>query len=199
MKFTLAFTFSCLVVVVLVAFSGQAFADSTAVGLCSAAGTHYTTIQAAVNAAEALTPPSTVRVCHRPLPRAGIDHQEFDVDGGCRCHPCHRRCCGAAAIWWPRPKRVRHLWQSRSRADFRAGPGDHLTVSGLTVDGTGNNITGCAGPGSLRPRWREFTSKTLPERSLKTPFETNISLISPTTAGVRTGWRSTLKARVIPQ
>jgi hypothetical protein len=48
---------------VLAALSGQAFAGSTAVGLCAAPGTHYTTIQAAVTAAEALTPPSTVRVC----------------------------------------------------------------------------------------------------------------------------------------
>jgi hypothetical protein len=60
---TRTFIFACLFSVMLVAFSGQAFASNTAVGLCSAAGTHYTTIQAAVTAAEALATPRTVRVC----------------------------------------------------------------------------------------------------------------------------------------
>jgi hypothetical protein len=55
---TRSFTLSCLALIVLVAFSGQAFAGAAAVGLCSAAGTHYTTIQAAVNAAELLAPPT---------------------------------------------------------------------------------------------------------------------------------------------
>jgi len=56
--------FACLALLTLAALSGQAFAASNAaVGLCPASGTHYTTIQAAVNAVELLAAPRTVRVC----------------------------------------------------------------------------------------------------------------------------------------
>src|SRR5271156_1880047 len=58
-----SFTFAGLALLALATLSGQASAGNVAVGLCSAQGTHYLTIQAAVTAAEALTPPNVVRVC----------------------------------------------------------------------------------------------------------------------------------------
>ena len=67
-------TFPCLVLLMLVALSGQVFAGSTAVGFCAAAGTHYPTIQAAVTAAEALSPPNTVRVC------PGVYHEQVVIN-----------------------------------------------------------------------------------------------------------------------
>jgi len=57
MHLTRSFTLSCscLVLVVLIALSGPAFATSSSVtvGLCAGPGTHYTTIQAAVTAVSA--------------------------------------------------------------------------------------------------------------------------------------------------
>lgn len=65
MRTVRSFPFPRLALLALIALSGQAFAASnTAVGLCSASGIHYTTIQAAVNAVELLNSlPRTVRVC----------------------------------------------------------------------------------------------------------------------------------------
>ncbi len=57
------FRFVGLALLGLAALSGPAFASNTAVGLCSASGTHYFTIQDAVNAVELLPTPRTVRVC----------------------------------------------------------------------------------------------------------------------------------------
>jgi pectin methylesterase-like acyl-CoA thioesterase len=57
---------SCLALVVLVALSGQAFAsNSVTVGLCAGPGTHYITIQAAVNA---VSIGGTVKVCPGTYP-----------------------------------------------------------------------------------------------------------------------------------
>jgi hypothetical protein len=65
MHFTRTLTFCCLALVVLAAFRGQAFAATSAtVGLCAGPGTHYTTIQAAVNAAGV----TTVSVCPGTYP-----------------------------------------------------------------------------------------------------------------------------------
>jgi parallel beta-helix repeat protein len=52
-------TFCCLALFVLAALNRQAFASSATVGLCAGPGTHYLTIQAAVNASGV----STVEVC----------------------------------------------------------------------------------------------------------------------------------------
>jgi hypothetical protein len=69
-----SFTFACLALLAFAALSEQASAGNVAVGLCAAAGTHYLTIQAAVTAAEALTPPNVVRVC------PGTYHEQVVID-----------------------------------------------------------------------------------------------------------------------
>jgi hypothetical protein len=65
MDSTRSFPFSCLALVVLLGLGGQAFSSTVTVGLCPGPGTHYTTIQAAVNAVSA---GSTIKVCPNNYP-----------------------------------------------------------------------------------------------------------------------------------
>ena len=71
---------SCLALVVLVALSAQAFATSATVGLCAGPGTHYTSIQLAVNAVPA---GSTVKVCPGNYQEQVTITSTADIDGNC--------------------------------------------------------------------------------------------------------------------
>jgi hypothetical protein len=146
MKFTLGYTFSCLALLVLTAFSGQAFAGNTAVGLCTAAGTHYSTIQAAVNAAQLLTAPSTVRVCPGIYPEQVLITKSLTLMGVVDTS----RATDAPVIVPPSGGLVQNgvdIFGAGVAAQiFVQGPGITVTVSDLTVDGTGNNIASCGPP-----------------------------------------------------
>lgn len=79
---THGFTLSCLALVALTALSGQTFAASNVVaGLCPAPGTHYLTIQAAVNAVELAPTPRTVRVCPGSYPEQVIITASLTLEG----------------------------------------------------------------------------------------------------------------------
>jgi hypothetical protein len=138
--------FACLFSVTFVAFSGQAFAGNTAAGLCTAAGTHYTTIQAAVNAAELLSPPNTVRVCPGTYPEQVLITQSLTLTGV----EDATRATDAPVITPPSGGLVQNgldIFGNPVAAQiFVQGPGITVTVSDLTVDGTGNNLAGCAPP-----------------------------------------------------
>jgi hypothetical protein len=140
------FILACLFSVMLAAFSGQAFAGNTAAGLCTAAGTHYATIQEAVNAAELLTPPSTVRVCPGTYPEQVLITQSLTLIGVADA----ARDNDAPVILPPSGGLVQNgtdiFGNGVAAQIFVQGPGITVTVSDLTVDGTGNNIASCGPP-----------------------------------------------------
>jgi hypothetical protein len=134
------FTFACLALLALAAFSGQASATSnTAVGLCSAAGTHYLTIQAAVNAVELLPAPRTVRVC------PGTYTEQVMITAALTLEGVANGTSDAAVIVPPSPGGL-----ASNGSDIFGNPvaaqifvqGAAVTVSHLTVDGTGSNGNG---------------------------------------------------------
>jgi hypothetical protein len=125
---------------VFAAISGQAFAGSTAVGLCSAAGTHYTTIQAAVTAGELLSPPVTVRVC------PGIYPEQVTITKSLTLTGVVGGTNDAAVVVVPTGGLV-----TNGVADIFGFPtaaqifvqNATVTISHLTVDGNNNGLSGC--------------------------------------------------------
>src|SRR6266403_3579936 len=75
---TRSFTFFCLALVMLLGLGGQAFASTVTVGLCAGPGTHYTTIQLAVNA---VSPGDTVKVCPGNYPEQVSINKNLTVIG----------------------------------------------------------------------------------------------------------------------
>jgi parallel beta-helix repeat protein len=134
-------TFSSLALVGLIALTGQAFAASSTVtvGLCAGPGTHYTTIQAAVNAVAAAFPAvGTVKVCPGTYPeQVVINHKNLTLIG-----------VGPAASVVVPPATGLGLTGSDSRGRSIAVQisvlNANVTVSHITVDGAGNQVDGCA-------------------------------------------------------
>ncbi len=144
-RISCSFTSGCLVLLALASFSGRASAtSSTAVGLCSAAGTHYLTIQAAVNAAELLPAPRTVRVC------PGTYTEQVTITAALTLEGVANGTSDAAVIVPPL------AGLSSNGSDIFGNPvaaqifvqGAAATVSHLTVDGTGSNGNGLSGCGT---------------------------------------------------
>jgi hypothetical protein len=146
MRTVRSFPFARLALLVLVALSGRAFAASnTAVGLCSAAGIHYTTIQAAVNAVELLTAPRTVRVC------PGTYTEQVSITLGLILEGVASGTTDAAVVLPPSPgglvQNGSDIFGNPVAAQiFVASTSGSVTVSHLTVDGTGNLLSGCGAP-----------------------------------------------------
>ena len=126
----------------LVAFSGLAFASNTAVGLCAAAGIHYTTIQAAVNAAEALAAPRTVRVCPSTYPEQVTITESLTLEGVTNgtndlvviTPPTTGAVANTNDVSTGNPIAAQILVENTSA----------VTISNLTVDGFGNQLPVCS-------------------------------------------------------
>jgi Right handed beta helix region len=135
-----SFTLSCLVLVVLAALSGQAFASSATVGLCAGPGTHYTTIQAAVNA-PAVT---TVEVCPGTYQeQVIITKSSFTLKG------IVAGTADAAVIVVPGGGLVSNgsdIYSQPVAAQIFVKNATAVTVSHLTVDGNNNGLSGCSAP-----------------------------------------------------
>jgi hypothetical protein len=176
MHSTRSFNFACLFLVLLAAFSGQAFAGNTAVGLCAAAGTHYSTIQAAVNAAELLTPPNTVRVCPgtyteqvlvtKNLTLTGVADASNGTDAPVVVPPSGGLVQNGTDIFG-NPVAAQIFVASTS-----ATPS--VTVSDLTVDGTGNNLAGCGGP-TLEGIYFQNTGGEILKNTVRNQFQTDFA------------------------
>src|ERR1017187_3530691 len=136
-------TFSSLALVGLIALTGQAFAaSSNTVGLCAGPGTHYTTIQAAVNA---VSPAGTVKVCPGTYAeQVIINNKNLTLIG---IGPT------ASVVVPPAGGLVQN---GHDLADFPVFAvaaqilvlDANVTISHLTVDGAGNGLDGC---GSVNP------------------------------------------------
>jgi hypothetical protein len=133
---TRTFTFSCLALVVLAALSGQAFASTVAVGTCPTAT--FPTIQLAINAVPA---GSTIQICPgnyheqvlitKKLTLVGIAGAAGD-DAAVILPPTTGMVANTVSVDSGDPIAAQILVTS--------GP---ASISNLTVDGTGNGITGC--------------------------------------------------------
>jgi Right handed beta helix region len=131
---------SLFVLLVLAAcFASQtAQATSTAVGLCSAPGVHYTTIQAAVNAVSA---GGTVEVCPGTYPEQITISKNLTLKG------VVSGTSDEAVVLPPSGGIVANgtdIYGSPVAAQILVQNASAVTISHLTVDGTGNNFAGCS-------------------------------------------------------
>jgi hypothetical protein len=133
-------TFSCLALVAL-ALTGQAFSSSVAVGSCTALAHTYTTIQAAVNAS---APGTIIEICPGIYPEQVVVNKRLTLEG----IPSGGE--DAAVIVPP----LTGLVQNAVDLDIATSIAAQIlvqntssvlvTISNLTVDGTGNLIDGCS-------------------------------------------------------
>jgi hypothetical protein len=140
MHTTRTLTFSCLALLVLAAFSGQAFAGSVVVGNCPGSGPHFTTIQAAVN-----YPSSTiVKVCPGIYREQVVINKPLNLQGVVSTAPPPTQ--DAAVILPPLTGLIQNTTDVFTSAPVAAqllvlntvGP---VLISNLTVDGKGNGLS----------------------------------------------------------
>jgi parallel beta-helix repeat protein len=135
---TRSFTFSCLASVMLLGLGGQAFGNNLAVGLCPAPGTHYTTINAAVTAAAAAG--DTIRVCPGPYPEQVTITKSLTLIG------IASGTSDAAVVVPPASGLVQNgldIFSQPVAAQIFVQGASMVTISHLTVDGSGNGLSGC--------------------------------------------------------
>lgn len=135
---TRSFTLSCLALVVLAALSGQALAeyDRAAVGTCTTLA-HFPTIQLAVNSVYA---GSTVEVCPGTYAEQVLITKNLTLEGVAGSGQ------DAAVILPPAGGLVQNTTDVDTDNPIAAQllvTGGNVKISNLTVDGTGNGITGC--------------------------------------------------------
>lgn len=138
MQPTRGFTFSCLVLVVLIALSGYAFSATVAVGTCTTL-VHFATIQKAVNS---VPPGSIIKVCPGTYPEQVVIAEDLTLEGiaspagdaAVILPPATGLVANTVDVDTGKPIAAQLLVQN-------AGP---VSISNLTVDGTGNAITGCS-------------------------------------------------------
>src|ERR1700678_4239576 len=132
-----SFTYCCLALIALTAFGGQAFAANTVAGLCSASGTHYTTIQAAVNAASS---GGKVSVC------PGTYSEQVSITKSLTLQGIVSGTTDAAVIVVPAGGLVQtgtDIFGNSVAAQILVTGATAVTISHLTVDGSNNGLSGC--------------------------------------------------------
>jgi Right handed beta helix region len=132
-------TLSCLALIVVGTLSGQAFATNAAVGLCAAPGTHYTTIGAAVSA---VAPGTKISVC------PGTYAEQVNITTSLTLAGIASGNGDAPTVVPPSGGIVQNgtdIFGNPVAAQIFVS-GATVTISGLTVDATGNNQVGCGAP-----------------------------------------------------
>ncbi len=129
----------CLALFVLAALSGQAFAStSDTVGLCAGPGTHYTTIQAAVNAPGI----TTVEVCPGTYPEQITITKNLTLKG------IASGSSDAAVVVVPNgglvTNGVTDIYGNPVAAQIFVQNAASVTISHLTVDGANDGLTDCS-------------------------------------------------------
>jgi len=131
------FALSCLALVVLVVLSGQAFASNVTVGLCAGPGTHFLTIQAAVNASTG----GTVAVCPGTYPEQVTINKNLTLIG------IASGTSDAAVVTVPSgglvTKGVVDIFGFPTAAQIFV-QNANVTVSHITVDGANDGLTDCS-------------------------------------------------------
>ena len=131
--------FSCLALVVLIALGGQAFAGNSTVGLCAGPGTHYTTIQGAVNAAVA---GSKIQVCPGTYPEQVLINKNLTLTG---IGPTASIVVPPAGGLVKNGVDLADFPVLDVAAQILVQNSNATTISHLTVDGSGNTLDGCGG------------------------------------------------------
>src|ERR1700678_181089 len=133
------FAYCCLALIALAAFGGQAFATTNAsVGLCAGPGTHYTTIQAAVNAVPA---GSKIEVCPGTYPEQVSIAKSLTLLGIVTSSGSD-----AAVIVSPSNGLAQtgtDIYGGAVAAQILVTGASAVTISHLTVDGSNNGLSGC--------------------------------------------------------
>ena len=135
---TRTLTFCCLALIVLAALSKQAFASSSAtVGLCAGPGTHYTTIQAAVNAPGV----TTVEVCPGTYP------EQVTITANLTLKGIASGTSDAAVVVVPAGGLVTNgvvdIFNFPTAAQILVQNAT-VTISHITVDGANDGLTDCS-------------------------------------------------------
>jgi parallel beta-helix repeat protein len=132
-------TFSSLALVVFAAFSGQVFAANTSVtvGLCAGPGTHYTTIQAAVNAVSVA---GTVKVCPGTYPEQVAITKNLTLIG---IGPTASVVVPPAGGMVQNGSDLADFPVPYVAAQILVQGAANAIISHLTVDGAGNGLDGC--------------------------------------------------------
>ena len=167
MHATRSFTFSCLASVMLLGLGGQAFGNNLAVGLCPAPGTHYTAINAAVTAAAAAG--DTIRVCPGTYPEQVTITKSLMLIG------IASGASDAAVVVPPATGLVPNgsdIFGFPVAAQIFVSNATAVTVSSLTIDGTGNNIAGCGAP-TLEGIYFQNSSGTITKNAVRNQFQTD--------------------------
>jgi len=127
---------------VLLAVAPASATSNVAVGLCAAPGTHYPSIQAAVSAAELLSPPAIVRVC------PGTYAEQVTISGALTLEGIAGSGASAGedavVITPPATGLVKSTSDMRGpvAAQIFVTGTTGVSISNLTVDGTGNQVSG---------------------------------------------------------
>src|ERR1700679_3009459 len=135
---TRTLTFCCLALIVLAALNKQASASSSAtVGLCQGPGTHYTTIQAAVNAPGV----TTVEVCPGTYP------EQVTITGNLTLKGIASGTSDAAVVVVPAgglmTNGVTDIFGDPTAAQILVQNAT-VTISHITVDGANDGLTDCS-------------------------------------------------------
>jgi nitrous oxidase accessory protein len=163
---TRSFTLSCLAFVMLLGLGGQAFANNLAVGLCPAPGTHYTTIGAAVTAAAT---GDTIRVC------PDIYREQVTINKSLTLIGIASGTSDAAVVVPPASGLAQNgvdIFGFPVAAQIFVSNATAVTVSSLTVDGTGNNIAGCGAP-TLEGIYFQNASGKIIKNAVRNQFQTD--------------------------
>ena len=120
----------------LIGLSGQVFASTVAVGLCPGPGTHYTSIQLAVNAVSA---GSTVKVCPGNYPEQVVINKKLTLLGVPNATQDAVVISSPAGGVLVNTTDLRGAVAAQILVKNAAGP---VLISNLTVDGKGNKYTG---------------------------------------------------------
>jgi hypothetical protein len=163
-------TFAGLALLALAALGGQAFASNTAVGLCAAPGNHYIKIQDAVTAVEALAAPRIVRVC------PGTYAEQVMITSSLTLEGIVNATSDAAVVVPPTggiAMNGNDIFGNPVAAQiFVASTSGSVTVSHLTVDGTGNNLLGCVAT-TFEGIYFQNTPGTISSNTVRNQYQTD--------------------------
>jgi len=157
---------------VLIGFMTQSLSATTnkaTVGLCAGSGTHYTTIALAI---AAIPTDGTVSVC------PGTYAEQVSITKSMTLIGIKGGTNDAAVIVPPPGGLIQNgldiFGNGVAAQVFVASTSGPVTISNLTVDGTGNNIASC-GPPILEGVYFQNTSGTITENAVRNQFMTNFA------------------------
>jgi hypothetical protein len=162
---TRSFTFSCLAFIML-ALIGQAFSSTVVVGTCKSGVPQFTTIGAAITAAPA---GSIIDVCPNTYPEQVVITKNLTLKG------IASGTSAAAVIVPPASGLVSNgsdIFGNPVAPQISVQGATAVTISNLTVDATGNNLSGCGAP-TLEGIYFQNSSGKITDNVVRNQFQTD--------------------------